>query len=411
MDLKKYSKLRENFKILVEKTINALGPINYQELERINLHLSLFHGTKGVIIWGEYIDVIKEIQRHPEIKNHFDCLIGSAEGQRLISGTDFVQAFLAWCIWGTTQFDENDFDQKFQSFVSFFNSSTIELVKECKLYNFNSFLHSIDLDNELKISKVAAAAEKFKPNTGYEVFSDLGFVMVQKYNVEKLVMTQEESQNEANQNDRFKKFDTTLKSVHQNFDLFIQAVRVHKHSACYRDHNVKSYFSGFFGQFGQVVGSSFFTNTAIGIKYELEDHEIEDLKAIWRQLGQTDKRGTLSANRLTYVSDRRNKEDKVLDCFIGLESLYLPDGNAELTFRLSLRVAKILISDAIGQKELFQFIKSMYGKRSKLAHGDNVEISNQELEKLESTLRLSLKKYLSDKSTFSEDDLNQCFFT
>lgn len=62
------------------------------------------------------------------------------------------------------------------------------------------------------------------------------------------------------------------------------------------------------------------------------------------------------------------------------------------------------------QEELFNFIKSMYKKRGKLVHGDQVDISDDEILKLENILRVSIKKYLNSKNSFSEKSLNSIFF-
>lgn len=52
----------------------------------------------------------------------------------------------------------------------------------------------------------------------------------------------------------------------------------------------------------------------------------------------------------------------------------------------------------------------MYAKRSKVAHGNSVDVSQEELSRLENTLRSSVKKYLFDKEQFSEEKLNDLLF-
>ena len=197
---------------------------------------------------------------------------------------------------------------------------------------------------------------------------------------------------------------------HRNFDNVVRSLRVLNSSACYRDHGIDESFEGYFGNFGNSRRSGFIENTAIGDKCKLSKDEVGRFKHFWVLLNETDKLGELSADRLSYVVERRNIEDKVLDCFIGLESLYLPDGNAELSFRLSLRIAKALEKTSKAQEDLFRFIRQMYSKRSKLAHGAIVEVQEEELTKLENVLRTSVQMYLDDRKNFNKDNLDSRFF-
>jgi hypothetical protein len=196
----------------------------------------------------------------------------------------------------------------------------------------------------------------------------------------------------------------------ENFDRVIEAIRVHKASACYRGYRIKTYYSGFFMILGEYTNSDFYSRTSVGKMYEINEEEVEELKSIWAQLKNTSKLGVLSSKRLSYVFERRNIEDKLIDCFVGLESLYLPERNPELTFRLSIRVAKMINEDSVSQKKLFEFIKDMYAKRSKVAHGSNVDVSPEEISQLENILRSSIKRYLFDKGQFSEKRLNDLLF-
>ena len=71
-------------------------------------------------------------------------------------------------------------------------------------------------------------------------------------------------------------------------------------------------------------------------------------------------------------------EVKFLYSVIALESILLPDGNSELGFRLSQLVARILSDDVGARLKTAQDVKQLYGLRSKLVHGGNVGVTEDD---------------------------------
>ena len=63
-------------------------------------------------------------------------------------------------------------------------------------------------------------------------------------------------------------------------------------------------------------------------------------------------------------------QNMILDAFILLESIFIsPQQKGEVTFRLSLNIAFFISADKSEFEEIFKFIKTFYGIRSKIAHG------------------------------------------
>jgi hypothetical protein len=85
---------------------------------------------------------------------------------------------------------------------------------------------------------------------------------------------------------------------------------------------------------------------------------------------------------------------------IGLEALYLPDGNTELSFRLSVRVA-FLLSSKIERKNTYEFLRKIYDVRSSVVHGNKYELNIEDIRKLEELLRKSVILWIKDKNNFS----------
>jgi hypothetical protein len=98
--------------------------------------------------------------------------------------------------------------------------------------------------------------------------------------------------------------------------------------------------------------------------------------------------------------ERKNPEDKLIDYMIGLEALYLPDGNAELSFRLSVRVAFLMLPEA-DKKDTFNFLRRMYDVRSSIVHGNKYELNTEDIKRLEELLRKSVLLWIEDKNNFS----------
>lgn len=99
-------------------------------------------------------------------------------------------------------------------------------------------------------------------------------------------------------------------------------------------------------------------------------------------------------NRFGNSIEKYSPEDpeRLLEYAIALEALYLNDiGNdrGELTYRLSLRAARLLESDVEKRKRIFFLVKNLYSFRSKIAHGADISRIKKESDrkKLEEVLK------------------------
>lgn len=79
-----------------------------------------------------------------------------------------------------------------------------------------------------------------------------------------------------------------------------------------------------------------------------------------------------AVRRFNDADERVRDEDVVFDCFSSLEALFAGGSTTELTYRLSLRAAKVLRATTEERVELFKRIKKLYGTRSKVVHGGQV---------------------------------------
>ena len=110
-----------------------------------------------------------------------------------------------------------------------------------------------------------------------------------------------------------------------------------------------------------------------GPAYELLEVEVEPLKKLVRRLPNAGRHRRLQValGRFNVVYERSRSEDKLVDLWIALESLFLKRGEQmELSYRAALRIARFL-GEGPGQRvELFETMKKSYNARSRVVHGD-----------------------------------------
>jgi hypothetical protein len=134
----------------------------------------------------------------------------------------------------------------------------------------------------------------------------------------------------------------------------------------------------------------------------------------WRRLRQPgllqrNKAPALALRRLSYQAHRERVEDELVDILIAAEALYLSDvGYEELGFRLALRAAALSDPQKLGmtRRDVFDLMKSAYGVRSKIVHGQvpnpkdlktkGAQVSLAEfVQAIEEVIRHGLQKALS----------------
>lgn len=388
------------------------------DMSNHRIEIGLFHDVNSPVFkLKEYVNALQIMAGDSVIESHADKLIGSAGSQRRISRPEFLQAFLKWNRQINIDSDEVSFLQCYHSFEKFFYSPNITSFHLCKLFNFVSDVDEIKFSDSLKIRKLnqiemarreESAASSF--DLHFENMFKSDYLIEMKSEVKKLIKSGDEStEDDRKEIDNLSKHSKTIES---SLDSVIKALRLLKPSSVYRDHAIEQRYEGYFGCFGSRSSIPFFENTVLGAKCVLNKEEVEVLKKLWQQIEvlKTNRTLGIAIDRLSYVTERRNVTDRILDNFIGLESLYLPGGNHELTFRLSLRVAMMTQEESDKMKDTFSFVKKMYEARSKIVHGDAVSVATAELERLEKLLRDSIKLFLEDKTKFEGEGLNDIFF-
>jgi len=100
---------------------------------------------------------------------------------------------------------------------------------------------------------------------------------------------------------------------------------------------------------------------------------IETLRRLWKGYTEikNDTRLTLALNRFGSAYDEAKPEDKLLDLWIGLETLFSQGVRQELAYRIALRIAYYLGKTHTGRDTIYSRTRESYDKyRSAIVHGD-----------------------------------------
>ena len=128
-------------------------------------------------------------------------------------------------------------------------------------------------------------------------------------------------------------------------------------------------------------------------------------------------RAALALARWNTASDRLTQEDKLIDYWIGLESLFLPDITDELAYRAAIRIAIYLGSNDLERQRIFEDMRASYRRRSAIVHGSVSESKGRKTlataevsEVTRSYLRQVLLKILQSDKSFDPSELDAQLF-
>ncbi len=118
--------------------------------------------------------------------------------------------------------------------------------------------------------------------------------------------------------------------------------------------------------------------------------------------------------RLFYAETRTRPEDKLVDCMIVSESLYLGNGNKnDLSFRASLNASLWSEVTSTEKSAIFKQFKKAYSLRSSIVHGSTVSVTKvrEITEQIKPILRTAIRKALLHESTTNTaPDWDSMFF-
>ena len=151
--------------------------------------------------------------------------------------------------------------------------------------------------------------------------------------------------------------------------------------------------------------------------FALNENGAKQLKALWQSLidGDNKDKVQLALKRFGDTAERLSAEDKLIDYWIALESLFASGANSKIRRRVSRRMASFL-GEGGECKEIHQDVQLSYSFRSAVVHGNRGRLANLEKKKAKLTditertrgyLRRALLKILESGEVFDAQNIER----
>ncbi|RPJ74503.1 MAG: hypothetical protein EHM20_10500 [Alphaproteobacteria bacterium] len=374
----------------------------------LHISIALYKLESRIREIREFNICVELMAQDEQIKAIQGKLVGTYSGASSVRDEETcLLSFIKQIYFESKNYDQDIFDKKYFAFEELFYSDHLAFKDTVNLYNFSFDNTEIMLGHGLIIREAVEPVNEQQDYTAimyrpHALFSASSFVIERNYKRKKII-------GESTEKDEAK-INWELSETGNLFDLVINSLRLLKSSAVYRDNQIKTENITFHPLGGTIIRFPAFENTVVGEKCNIELTDISLLCSVFDFLyNEKDNRFKVALRRLSLGMERKNPEDKLLDYMIGLETLYMPDGNAELSFRLSVRVA-FLLSMLKDRKETFEFLRKMYTVRSNIVHGSEYDLKADDVKKLEGLLRESIILWIKNKNSFSASELNKILF-
>lgn len=294
------------------------------------------------------------------------------------------------------------FDQLYAEFENYLYSKKFKIICYAPLPRFQSELEVIKLEENLRIRKLSDEERK---QLWYEAANDFDSPFTQsdvgriQYIIEAWEMQESPRRIE----------DTNQQKLIRRLLLILNLL---KDSPIVCEHVwTKLYPSVDFKVFGSSSAHSTVLSNRLGT-YSLSSPEAEELKQLWKQYRQfkNDARIHLALNRIFSINYETGDEDKLIDCWIGLEALFNKERKeGGIGGRVGQRVSKLLGSSEPGvmRKQINKILVKSYECRKAIVHGEyewgsgtitakdgSLYSFKYYLKKTVGYLRLSMKKIL-----------------
>jgi hypothetical protein len=162
-----------------------------------------------------------------------------------------------------------------------------------------------------------------------------------------------------------------------------------------------------------------FSGRLLAEPFHIGGSEREDLRQLWRALhsGPNAKPVQVALRRWSTAADRVEEEDKLIDYWVGLEALFIPDAKQELRLRASLRGAAFLGQQPEERGRTFEVLRDSYDWRSAIVHGSTPDRKVQRRSSLTDVvattgtyLRSSLLAFLRADEALDPEDFERRLF-
>ena len=118
---------------------------------------------------------------------------------------------------------------------------------------------------------------------------------------------------------------------------------------------------------------------ASGKQFLLDENDANHLKKLWKNVaeGANREKVRLALKRFGDTAERMSAEDKLIDYWIALESLFAPESSSEIRYRAALRIASYL-GEGEERSKIYRDVGLSYDFRSAVVHANRGRLANLE---------------------------------
>lgn len=98
-------------------------------------------------------------------------------------------------------------------------------------------------------------------------------------------------------------------------------------------------------------------------------------------------------------------ENRIIDAFVAFEALYSTDEISELSYKLSHRVAVLIGTDDSNRRVIFNRMRVLYVKRSKIVHGKDPKLESADIGDTHRYLADSLARFVMLAGQYSQEQI------
>jgi len=356
----------------------------------------------------EYQACMKVMTSDPAITKQLNVLVGFCNSQYRRTAEEYLEYLVSKQFpmnTETIEFNPTLFDSAYEILERFFYNNNFIFRAMSPLHNFTAEDERIDLDNNLCIRKIAIDEQEqllneFEWSSIIPHFEalDLKHAIELEYQTKKIVGDAPRE---------------TLQAIDQiakeTIGKLTTALRLFKaglvgynivRTASTSELPVPAGMTRFSSPYKQFLGE----------KYTLTKLEANEFKRFWERMSRIDVSAFpqlyIALSRFNYAYERDKLEDKLIDYMVAFEALFFKEGESgEFRHKLSVRVSRFLEQEYKQRKLTAERMNDFYDKRSKVVHGEKVELKDDFVKTVEDHLRKSIKLFLERLQTSSHDEI------
>jgi len=282
------------------------------------------------------------------------------------------------------EFEPDAFRQAYCDFESYLTQDKLKYRAKAILVNFRSDKEEIILEDNTEIKQIdRPEAEILSPRIRRRLAeNDDIFVVQHEYDVDKFG-------------------DNPINKGRKTIDDVILALRLFANKGDVDYSNIRAEPMSDFATNANDVRMAI-TTQFLNSGYHLTSKEGGEFKEFWSivvdQLAEPDDNYRVALDKFQNSFQRGNENDRLLDCVIALEALYLKSGEQqEMAYRLSQRGALLLSESEEEALDIKENLKEAYNKRSRLVHGSTADADRESVLRLHDLTRKSLATFIQMK--------------